>query len=325
MTSHSTPYAEGRINATDADKRAAFEWLREQALGASGTGWRHAAIALQEVGQLERANANLESCWDDQRAVLESDARLAQSAEGSTDIKLSDRIRPNSEAAPWVIGEIRKLERLCAKSHVGDTTMTRLNNAVFVEQWERLCAILGIEQVAKDADYVAAVLHDHNIACLEAKRLGNRIRALRATSALSATASSAGDGIDKHGNLTGWRAAVAKACGNRDPVNPEGVDAAVAAHVKHHVAGFAQSAILPTKVTQRMVDAVNCLEQWSGFTVEDLQELVDAMHATADSCLHHEGPSAEALRVANEVKNATGYQYHENAKLLAAEVLRLKK
>jgi hypothetical protein len=33
-----------------------------------------------------------------------------------------------------------------ASPSVGDTTITKLNNAVFVEQWERLCRILGIEK-----------------------------------------------------------------------------------------------------------------------------------------------------------------------------------
>ena len=48
-------------------------------------------------------------------------------------------------------------------------------------------------------------------------------------------------GMDKHGNLTGWRAAVAKACGNRDPIDPAGVDQVVAAYVRFHVEGSAAS------------------------------------------------------------------------------------
>jgi hypothetical protein len=45
--------------------------------------------------------------------------------------------------------------------------------------------------------------------------------------------------IDEHGVLHGWRAAIAKACGNNDPVTPDGVERVVAAHVRHHVLGAA--------------------------------------------------------------------------------------
>jgi hypothetical protein len=69
-------------------------------------------IALQDKADF--SNAEWELIVSALRALA-----YPPSAEGSTDIKLSDRIRPNSEAAPWVIEEIRKLERRCAKSHGG--------------------------------------------------------------------------------------------------------------------------------------------------------------------------------------------------------------
>ncbi len=42
----------------------------------------------------------------------------------------------------------------------------------------------------------------------------------------------------------------------------------------------APSATMPIKVTQAMVDAVNAQDGWSGFTVKDVQGIVDAIHAT---------------------------------------------
>ena len=45
---------------------------------------------------------------------------------------------------------------------------------------------------------------------------------------------------------------------------------------------YISSATLPIKVTQAMVDAVNAQDGWSGFTVKDVQGIVDAIHS-ADS------------------------------------------
>jgi hypothetical protein len=44
-------------------------------------------------------------------------------------IKLSDRIRPNSEAAPWVVEEVRKMENLLKAAH--DTLKDATDNCLW--------------------------------------------------------------------------------------------------------------------------------------------------------------------------------------------------
>ena len=66
------------------------------------------------------------------------------------------------------------------------------------------------------------------------------------------------EGMDRHGNLTGWRAAVAKACGNCDPTDPAGVEQVVAAYVKFHVEGSASSA--PQKPSELPADVLERLD-----------------------------------------------------------------
>jgi hypothetical protein len=95
-------------------------------------------IALQDKADF--SNAEWELIVSALRALA-----YPPSAEGSTDIKLSDRIRPNSEAAPWVIEEIRKLERRCAKSHVV-TSPPAGYTLVESELFNEICRALTPEQ-----------------------------------------------------------------------------------------------------------------------------------------------------------------------------------
>lgn len=67
--------------------------------------------------------------------------------------------------------------------------------------------------------------------------------------------------------------------------------------------GCSESAKL--QVTQQMADAANGLEGWGCFTVEDLQELVDAMHAAADSSTRSAQLSGIAARVAKVERSST--------------------
>jgi hypothetical protein len=97
---------------------AAGEWQREQA----------ACIMRAALGCAERQFDKVETPRTDAEAG-----------------ELSDRIRPNSEAAPWVIEEIRKLERRCAKSHVV-TSPPAGYTLVESELFNEICRALTPEQ-----------------------------------------------------------------------------------------------------------------------------------------------------------------------------------
>jgi len=107
--------------------------------------WRLLAEGVRRIEQLEVCINNLQKITQ----KYEEEKHANQPQPTTTNMSLSDRVRPNVEAAPWVIDEIKKLEdKIFTVNRFG---MMSEDNVRAMAGAARLCGNADLLQLLSDA------------------------------------------------------------------------------------------------------------------------------------------------------------------------------